>query len=316
MTEGEIVTLNRKDLLGLRGVSAQEIEGILATAETMKQVLLSNNKKTPHLQGKSIVTLFYENSTRTRMSFELASKYMSSASANISASASSVQKGETLIDTGVTLDQMGTDVIIIRHPMSGAPALLAQHVRASVINAGDGMNEHPTQALLDMMTMKTHLGGLSGLKVAIVGDVMHSRVARSNIWGLQTMGAHVVLAGPPTLMPVEIERTGAVLAPSVEDAVEGADVVMGLRIQRERQQKGLFPTVAEYCANWELTPERVKLARPGALVMHPGPMNRGVEIASSVADSDQSVIAEQVQSGVAVRMALLYLLTRKGVQSV
>lgn len=315
MTEGEIVTLNRKDLLGLRGVSAQEIEGILATAETMKQVLLSNNKKTPHLQGKSIVTLFYENSTRTRMSFELASKYMSSASANISASASSVQKGETLIDTGVTLDQMGTDVIIIRHPMSGAPALLARHVRASVINAGDGMNEHPTQALLDMMTMKTHLGGLSGLKVAIVGDVMHSRVARSNIWGLQTMGAHVVLAGPPTLMPVEIERTGAVLAPSVEDAVEGADVVMGLRIQRERQQKGLFPTVAEYCANWELTPERVKLARPGALVMHPGPMNRGVEIASSVADSDQSVIAEQVQSGVAVRMALLYLLTRREVQA-
>lgn len=315
MTEGEIVTLNRKDLLGLRGVSAQEIEGILATAETMKQVLLSNNKKTPHLQGKSIVTLFYENSTRTRMSFELASKYMSSASANISASASSVQKGETLIDTGVTLDQMGTDVIIIRHPMSGAPALLAQHVRASVINAGDGMNEHPTQALLDMMTMKAHLGGLSGLKVAIVGDVMHSRVARSNIWGLQTMGAHVVLAGPPTLMPVEIERTGAVLAPSVEDAVEGADVVMGLRIQRERQQKGLFPTVAEYCANWELTPERVKLARPGALVMHPGPMNRGVEIASSVADSDQSVIAEQVQSGVAVRMALLYLLTRREVQA-
>lgn len=315
MTEGEIVTLKRKDLLGLRGVSAQEIEGILATAETMKQVLLSNNKKTPHLQGKSIVTLFYENSTRTRMSFELASKYMSSASANISASASSVQKGETLIDTGVTLDQMGTDVIIIRHPMSGAPALLAQHVRASVINAGDGMNEHPTQALLDMMTMKTHLGGLSGLKVAIVGDVMHSRVARSNIWGLQTMGAHVVLAGPPTLMPVEIERTGAVLAPSVEDAVEGADVVMGLRIQRERQQKGLFPTVAEYCANWELTPERVKLARPGALVMHPGPMNRGVEIASSVADSDQSVIAEQVQSGVAVRMALLYLLTRREVQA-
>lgn len=309
------MTLKRKDLLGLRGVSAKEIEGILATAETMKQVLLSNNKKTPHLQGKSIVTLFYENSTRTRMSFELASKYMSSASANIAASASSVQKGETLIDTGVTLDQMGTDVIIIRHPMSGAPALLARHVRASVINAGDGMNEHPTQALLDMMTMKTHLGGLSGLKVAIVGDVMHSRVARSNIWGLQTMGAHVVLAGPPTLMPVEIERTGAVLAPTVEDAVEGADVVMGLRIQRERQQKGLFPTVAEYCANWELTPERVKLARPGALVMHPGPMNRGVEIASSVADSDQSVIAEQVQSGVAVRMALLYLLTRREVQA-
>ncbi|WP_102411748.1 aspartate carbamoyltransferase catalytic subunit [Beduinella massiliensis] len=309
------MTLKRKDLLGLRDVSAREIESILTTADAMKQVLLSNNKKTPHLQGKSIVTLFYENSTRTRMSFELASKYMSSASANISASASSVQKGETLIDTGVTLDQMGTDVIIIRHPMSGAPALLAKHVRASVINAGDGMNEHPTQALLDMMTMKTHLGGLSGLKVAIVGDVMHSRVARSNIWGLQTMGAKVFLAAPPTLIPVEIEKTGAILAPTVEDAVEGADVVMGLRIQRERQQKGLFPSVAEYCDNWELTPGRVALAKPGALVMHPGPMNRGVEIASAVADGGQSVIAEQVQSGVAVRMALLYMLTRREVQA-
>ena len=309
------MTLKRKDLLGLRDVSAREIESILTTADAMKQVLLSNNKKTPHLQGKSIVTLFYENSTRTRMSFELASKYMSSASANISASASSVQKGETLIDTGVTLDQMGTDVIIIRHPMSGAPALLAKHVRASVINAGDGMNEHPTQALLDMMTMKTHLGGLSGLKVAIVGDVMHSRVARSNIWGLQTMGAKVFLAAPPTLIPVEIEKTGAILAPTVEDAVEGADVVMGLRIQRERQQKGLFPSVAEYCDNWELTPGRVALAKPGALVMHPGPLNRGVEIASAVADGEQSVIAEQVQSGVAVRMALLYMLTRREVQA-
>ncbi len=309
------MTLNRKDLLGLRGVSAQEIECILKTAEAMKQVLLSNNKKTPHLQGKSIVTLFYENSTRTRLSFELASKYMSAAAANIAASASSVQKGETLIDTGVTLDQMGTDVIIIRHPMSGAPALLARHVRASVINAGDGMNEHPTQALLDMMTIKTHLGGLSGLKVAVVGDVMHSRVARSNIWGLQTMGAKVYLAAPPTLIPVEIEKTGAILAPTVEDALEGADVVMGLRIQRERQQKGLFPSVAEYCDNWELTPERVALARPAALVMHPGPMNRGVEIASAVADGAQSVIAEQVQSGVAVRMALLYMLTRKEAQA-
>ena len=226
-----------------------------------------------------------------------------------------MQNGETLIDTGVTLDQMGTDVIIIRHPMSGAPALLAKHVRASVINAGDGMNEHPTQALLDMMTMKTHLGGLSGLKVAIVGDVMHSRVARSNIWGLQTMGAKVFLAAPPTLIPVEIEKTGAILAPTVEDAVEGADVVMGLRIQRERQQKGLFPSVAEYCDNWELTPGRGALAKPGALVMHPGPMNRGVEIASAVADGEQSVIAEQVQSGVAVRMALLYMLTRREVQA-
>lgn len=308
------MVLERKDLLGLRQMSAQEINGILDTAESMRQILKSGNKKTPHLQGKSVVTLFYENSTRTRLSFELASKYMSAASANIAASSSSIQKGETLIDTGVTLDQMGTDVIIIRHPLAGAPTLLAKHVKASVINAGDGMNEHPTQALLDMLTMRRHLGSLQGIKVAIVGDVMHSRVARSNLIGLQTMGARVTLCAPPTLMPYGIESMGATIAQTVEDACENADVVMGLRIQRERQHSGLFPSVAEYCAHWELTPERLALAKKGALVMHPGPMNRGVEIASSVADGDQSVIAEQVESGVAVRMALLYMLTRKGAQ--
>ena len=303
--------MKRKDLLGLDGVSREEINEILDNAMMMRQIVRSNNKKTAHLQGKSIVTLFYENSTRTRMSFELASKYMSAAAANISASASSVAKGETLIDTGVTLDQMGTDVIIIRHPMSGAPALLAKHVRSSIINAGDGMNEHPTQALLDMMTMKDHLGDLNGIKVAICGDVMHSRVARSNIYGLTTMGANVVLCAPPTLIPTQIEKLGCTVAPTIEDACEGADVVMGLRIQRERQQKGLFPSVAEYCDNWEITPERVALAKKHALVMHPGPMNRGVEIASSAADSAQSVINQQVESGVAVRMALLYMLTRR-----
>ena len=303
--------MKRKDLLGLDGVSREEITEILDNAMMMRQIVRSNNKKTAHLQGKSIVTLVDENSTRTRMSFELASKYMSAAAANISASASSVAKGETLIDTGVTLDQMGTDVIIIRHPMSGAPALLAKHVRSSIINAGDGMNEHPTQALLDMMTMKDHLGDLNGIKVAICGDVMHSRVARSNIYGLTTMGANVVLCAPPTLIPTQIERLGCTVAPTIEDACEGADVVMGLRIQRERQQKGLFPSVAEYCDNWEITPERVALAKKHALVMHPGPMNRGVEIASSAADSAQSVINQQVESGVAVRMALLYMLTRR-----
>ncbi len=306
-----IVGIKRKDLLGLDGVSREEITEILDTAMTMRQVLRSSNKKTAHLQGKSIVTLFYENSTRTRMSFELASKYMSAAAANISASASSVAKGETLIDTGVTLDQMGTDVIIIRHPMSGAPALLARHVRSHIINAGDGMNEHPTQALLDMFTMREHLGDLDGIKVAVCGDVMHSRVARSNIYGLTTMGAKVVLCAPPTLIPPRIEELGCTVAPTIEDACENADVVMGLRIQRERQQKGLFPSVAEYCDNWEITPERVALAKKHALVMHPGPMNRGVEIASSAADSAQSVINQQVESGVAVRMALLYMFTRK-----
>ena len=305
------MSIKRKDLLGLDGGSREEISEILDMAMTMRQIVRSSNKKTPHLQGKSIVTLFYENSTRTRMSFELASKYMSAAAANISASASSVAKGETLIDTGVTLDQMGTDVIIIRHPMSGAPALLAKNVKAHVINAGDGMNEHPTQALLDMMTMRDHLGSLDGIKVAICGDVMHSRVARSNIYGLTTMGAKVVLCAPPTLIPVHIEKLGCTVAPTIEDACEGADVVMGLRIQRERQQKGLFPSVAEYCDNWEITPERVALAKKHALVMHPGPMNRGVEIASSAADCAQSVINQQVESGVAVRMALLYMLTRR-----
>lgn len=313
--EGEpSLPLHRKDLLELRGISALEIEEIIKTAETMRHILLSGNKKTPHLQGKSIVTLFYENSTRTRMSFELASKYMSAAAGNIAASSSSVSKGESLIDTGVTLDQMGTDVIIIRHPLAGAPHLLARHVRASVINAGDGMHEHPTQALLDMMTMRLHLGGLTGLKVAIVGDVMHSRVARSNIWGLQTMGADVVLCAPPTLLPHNIEQTGARIAPTVEDALENADVVMALRIQRERQQKGLFPSASEYFEYWGIDKKRLQLAKPNALVMHPGPMNRGIEISSDVADCPQSVIREQVQNGVAMRMALLYLLTRRSVE--
>jgi aspartate carbamoyltransferase catalytic subunit len=300
-----------KDLLGLRGVSAEEITDILDVADTMKEILRSGNKKTPHLQGKSIVTLFYENSTRTRMSFELASKYMSAASANIAAGASSVKKGETLMDTGRTLDRMGTDIIIIRHPVSGAPHMLAKCVRSAVINAGDGMNEHPTQALLDMLTMRGRFGSLKGLRVAVIGDVMHSRVARSNIIGLTTMGASVVLCAPPTLMPVGIEKMGCTVAKTVQECVSGADVVMGLRIQRERQQAGLFPSVAEYCDNWEITPELMLSANNGAILMHPGPINRGVEVSSDAADSDASVIDAQVTNGVAVRMALLYMLTRR-----
>ena len=307
------MAFKHKDLLSLRDVEREEIEMILSTAASMRPLLESPTKKTAHLQGKSIVTLFYENSTRTRMSFELASKYMSAAAANISASASSVAKGETLIDTGKTLDRMGTDVIIIRHPMSGAPHLLAQHVNAAVINAGDGVNEHPTQALLDMFTIQRHKGHLDGLKVAIIGDVNHSRVARSNIFGLHTMGAEVALCAPPTLMPVQMEELGVRTYTRVEEAVEGADVVMGLRIQKERQEEGNFPSLREYSAFFGINEENLKYANPDALVMHPGPMNRGVEITSDVADSDQSVINEQVTSGVAVRMALLYLLTRKGV---
>ena len=310
------MAFKHKDLLSLRDVEREEIEMILSTAASMRQLLDSPTKKTAHLQGKSIVTLFYENSTRTRMSFELASKYMSAAAANISASASSVQKGETLLDTGRTLDRMGTDVIIIRHPMSGAPHLLAQHVNAAVINAGDGINEHPTQALLDMFTIKRHKGRLDGLRVAIVGDVLHSRVARSNIFGLHTMGAEVALCAPPTLMPAQMEELGVKTYTRVEEAVEGADVVMGLRIQKERQEEGNFPSLREYSEFFGINEERMKYAKPDALIMHPGPINRGVEITSDAADCEQSVINEQVTSGVAVRMALLYLLTRKGVQSV
>ena len=302
----------QKDLLGLRGVSAEQITEILDTAARLKSILSAPNKKTPHLQGKSIVTLFYENSTRTRMSFELAAKYMSGVAANISASTSSVAKGETLIDTGRTLDAMGTDIIIIRHPMSGAPHLLSQYTRAGVINAGDGMNEHPTQALLDMLTMREKLGSLKGLHVAIIGDVLHSRVARSNIWGLKAMGADVTLSGPPTMMPPCLEEMGVRVTGRVEEAVRDADVVMGLRIQLERQQAGLFPSVREYHARFGLNDERLAMAKPHALVMHPGPMNRGVEISSFLADGPDSVIQEQVTNGVAVRMAVMFLLTRRG----
>lgn len=306
------MNLKSKDLLGLRDISAEEIEYILNTAKTMKCIVKSNNKKTAHLQGKSIITLFYENSTRTRLSFELASKYMGASAANISASSSSVQKGETLIDTGKTIDAMGSDIIIMRHPMSGAPHLLAKNVKSSIINAGDGMNEHPTQALLDMFTIQEKKGTLKGLKVAIIGDVLHSRVARSNIWGLTKMGAEVNVSGPATLMPPEIEKMGVNVFSTVQEAMLDADVVMGLRIQLERQKKGLFPTIREYARFFGVDDKRLKLAKEDAIVLHPGPVNRGVELSTSVTDGQQSCINEQVTNGVAVRMALLYLLTRRG----
>jgi len=306
-----MMVLKSKDLLGLKEITAEEIEYILNTAKTMKHIILSKNKKTPHLQGKSIITLFYENSTRTRLSFELASKYMSASAANVSASSSSVAKGETLIDTAKTIDMMGSDVVIIRHPMSGAPHLIAKNIQASVINAGDGMNEHPTQALLDMFTIIEKKGSLKGLKVAIIGDIYHSRVARSNIWGMTKLGAEVCVAGPTTLLPPEIERLGVKCFSTVQEALIDADVVMGLRIQLERQKKGLFPSIREYSRFFGLDEKRLKLAKEDALIMHPGPVNRGVELSSSVIDSERSLINEQVQNGVAVRMALLYLLTRR-----
>ncbi|MGI6778626.1 MAG: aspartate carbamoyltransferase catalytic subunit [Acetivibrionales bacterium] len=304
--------LKSKDLLGLKDLSAEEIEYILDTAKTMKVILTSKNKKTPHLQGKSILTLFYENSTRTRMSFELASKYMSASSANVSVSRSSVLKGESLIDTGKTIDMMGTDVIIIRHPMSGAPHLLARNVEASVINAGDGMNEHPTQALLDIFTIREKKGSLNGLKVAIIGDIYHSRVVRSNIWGMQKLGAQISVAGPTTLLPPGMERMGVKVFNTIQEALIDADVVMGLRIQMERQKWGLFPTLREYSRFFGLDEKRLSMAHKDALVLHPGPVNRGIELTSSVIDGEHSVINEQVTNGVAIRMALLYLLTRRG----
>ena len=300
-----------KDLLGLRGVPKEVILDILNNAETLKKILDTPMKKASHLSGKTVVTLFYENSTRTRMSFELASKYLSANAANISASASSVAKGETLIDTGRTLDVMGTDVIVMRHPMSGAPHLLAKHVKAAVINGGDGINEHPTQALLDMLTMKERFGDLKGLRVAIIGDIYHSRVARSNIFGLTTMGAEVTVCGPGTLLPVGLDKLGARFTDDIHEAVKSKDGVMGLRIQRERQAGGLFPSVREYNKYFGIDKALLETAEDGALVMHPGPVNRGVEMNSDVADGENSKITEQVTNGVAVRMALLYMMTRR-----
>lgn len=302
----------RKDLLGLKDLTAEEIRYILKNAETMKYILLQNNKKTPHLQGKSVITLFYENSTRTRLSFELASKYMGASAANVSASSSSVRKGETLIDTARTIDAMGTDIIILRHNMSGAPHLIAKHVKASVINAGDGMNEHPTQALLDAFTILQHKGGFEGLKVAIVGDIMHSRVVRSNIYALTKLGAKVALGGPATLLPKGIETLGVEVFDNVQEALLDADVVMGLRMQLERQKSGLVPSVREYARFFGVDDKRLAFAKPDALLLHPGPVNRGFELTSSIIDGSQSAIDEQVTNGVAVRMAVLYMLARKG----
>ena len=309
------MNLKSKDLLGMKELDKEEIELILDTAAMMKVVLLSQNKKTSHLQGKSVVTLFYENSTRTRLSFEMASKFMGAASANISASGSSVSKGESLIDTAKTIDVMATDIIIMRHNQSGAPHFIAPHVEASVVNAGDGMNEHPTQALLDMFTMREKFGTLENLEVAICGDIYHSRVARSNLIGLSKMGAKVRLSGPRTLLPVGLDDMGYTVHHDIRDAVSGVDVVMGLRLQLERQSKSLFPSVSEYAKYYGIDSKVLFLAKEGALVMHPGPCNHGVEMSTIVHEGDQSVIHEQVTNGVAIRMAILYLLvTRRNQQ--
>lgn len=302
------MSLKSKDLLGLQYMEAEEIEHILYTAKSLREVVDRPIKKLPTLRGKSIINLFYEPSTRTRSSFELAGKYLSADVVNVSASSSSVVKGESLIDTGRTLESMGVSTVVIRHPQAGAPHFLAKNLSASVINAGDGTHEHPSQALLDMFTIMEKVGSIKGKTVAIVGDILHSRVARSNIWGLTKLGAKVNLCGPPTLLPTEeFTQMGANCFYHVEEAIQDADVVMVLRIQSERQDKGFLPSLREYSKYYCVNEQRMKLAKPGALVLHPGPMNRGIEISTGIADSVQSVITEQVSSGVAIRMALLYL---------
>ena len=301
--------LERKDILGIRDLSVDEINLILDTSESFLEISTREIKKVPTLRGKTVINLFYEASTRTRTSFEIAGKRLSADTINISASTSSVVKGETLIDTALTLESMNPDVIVIRHSASGAPHLLAKTIRASVINAGDGTHEHPTQALLDMMTVKARKGRIAGLKVAIVGDILHSRVARSNIYGLKKMGARVAVAGPATMMPLTMAEMGVEVHYRIEEAVRDADVIMMLRIQTERQHQNIFPTLREYAHYFCLNRRHLDLARENCLVMHPGPINRGVEISPDIADGPASVILEQVANGVAVRMALLYLLT-------
>jgi aspartate carbamoyltransferase catalytic subunit len=298
----------KKDLLGIGDLSREEIYRILETAEAMREIGERPIKKVPTLRGKTVVNLFYEPSTRTRTSFEIAEKRLSADTLNIAVASSSVQKGETLADTAMNIEAMSPDMIVIRHASSGACHLLSRICKSRIINAGDGMHEHPTQALLDAFTIKQHKPSIEGLKVAIVGDLLHSRVLRSNILLLTKLGAEVWVCGPQTLVPKGIAQLGVKVTNSVNDAIAGADVIMMLRIQQERMQGAYFPSLREYFHLFGMTTERIRLAKPDVIIMHPGPMNRGVEIASEVADGPYSVILEQVANGVAVRMAVLYLL--------
>jgi aspartate carbamoyltransferase catalytic subunit len=301
-------------VLDLDDFSREEIDLVMETAEAMAEVLQREVKRVPALRGKTVVTMFYEPSTRTRASFELAAKSLSADTISLDATRSSVTKGESLLDTLRTIQALGADIIVMRHQYSGAPYIAARHISASIINAGDGWHAHPSQALLDIYTIRRHLGDLADRKVVIIGDIMHSRVARSNIWGMTTMGARVVLCGPPTLLPPGLKEFISRFWPAqvtveteIEKAIKDADVVMPLRLQLERQQSGLIPSIREYIRLYQLNEDRLALAKPYALVMHPGPMNEGIEISPAVAQSTQSVIEEQVTNGVAVRMALLYL---------
>jgi aspartate carbamoyltransferase catalytic subunit len=298
----------RKDLLGLEDLTADEITSILDTAKTFREVLDRPIPKVPSLRGLTAANLFFEASTRTRLSFELAEKRLSADTVNFQTSGSSVSKGESLKDTARNIEAMGIHLVVVRHQASGAPHYLARNLDAGVINAGDGTHEHPTQGLLDLFTIREQRGRVAGLRVAILGDIAHSRVARSNIWGLTKLGASVIVAGPPTMMPAEVERFGVRVAKSVDEAIEGADVVNILRIQLERQRSTLYSSLREYARVYGVTAERLRRAKPDVTVMHPGPMNRGIEIAQDVADGEHSVILQQVTNGVAVRMAVLYLL--------
>ena len=308
-TPSAAVALRSRHLLGIAGLEADEIRLILDTAEAMKEIGARAIKKVPTLRGRTVVNLFFEPSTRTRTSFEIAEKRLSADTLSIATATSSVTKGESLLDTVHNLEAMSPDMIVMRHASSGAPHLLARTCRSAIINAGDGMHEHPTQALLDAFTIREHKGRLAGLKVAIIGDLVHSRVLRSNVLLLNTMGAEVWACAPATLMPSHIERFGVRSTTSVDEAIDGADVVMMLRIQHERMHGHYIPSVREYFTLFGLTPDRLRRAASDAIVMHPGPMNRGVEIDSAVADGPYSVILEQVSNGVAVRMAVLYLLS-------
>ncbi len=308
------MSFKHKHILGIEQLSKEDIQLILDTGDAFKEVNSRDLKKVPTLRGKTIINAFFEASTRTRLSFEIAGKRLSSDTVNISGSTSSVVKGETLEDTAKNIEAMAPDIIVIRHAHSGAPHYLAERVNCSVVNAGDGAHEHPSQALLDLMTMREHKGSIEGLEVAIIGDITHSRVARSDIYALSKMGAKVRLCGPGTMLPVGIERLGNVeVFTDMRAAIKDADVVMMLRIQLERQSNIMLPSLREYARFYGLNPTNIQLAKPDAIVMHPGPMNRGVEISSVVADGVQNVILDQVENGVAVRMALLYLVS--GVES-
>lgn len=300
----------KKDLLGLEELTKEEIELILSTADSFKEVSTREIKKVPALRGKTVVNLFYEPSTRTRVSFELAAKRLSADVINIATETSSVRKGETLIDTGKNIEALKVDIIVMRHNYSGAAIMLARHVKASVVNAGDGWHEHPTQALLDMFTLKEKLGRIEGLNISIVGDIAHSRVARSNIWGLTKLGAKVTVCAPGMLIPAGIEQMGVKVAGDINEALGGADALNILRMQFERDDGNAFPKQLEYFKNFGITKERLAKAKKNIIVMHPGPINRGIEISSEVADGENSVILEQVTNGIAVRMAVLFLVAQ------